>query len=59
MIPSCKDVSALLSQGQDRPLSWGEHLRLRMHLLLCEGCRNFSSQLDFLRTAVRRYRDGR
>lgn len=59
MIPSCKDVSALLSQGQDRPLSWGERMRLRMHLLLCEGCRNFSSQLEFLRTAVRRYRDGR
>ncbi len=59
MIPSCKDVSELLSQGQDRPLNWVERLRLRLHLLLCEGCRNFSSQLDFLRAAVRRYRDDR
>ena len=59
MIPSCKDVSELLSQGQDRPLSWGERIRLRLHLLLCDGCRNFSSQLEFLRTALRRYRDGR
>ena len=59
MIPSCKDVSELLSQGQDRPLSWGERIRLRLHLLLCDGCRNFSSQLEFLRTALRRYRDDR
>ncbi len=59
MIPSCKDVSELLSQGQDRPLRWGERVRLHMHLLLCNGCRNFRNQLEFLRTAVRRYRDDR
>lgn len=59
MIPSCKDVAELLSQGQDRPLTWVEHVRLRAHLLLCDGCRNFSSQLEFLRIAVRRHRDDR
>lgn len=59
MIPSCKDVSELLSQGQDRPLSWGERIRLRVHLMLCNGCHNFGNQLEFLRTAVRRYRDDR
>ena len=59
MIPSCKDVAELLSQGQDRPLNWVEHVRLRVHLLLCDSCRNFRNQLEFLRTAVRRYRDDR
>lgn len=59
MIPDCKEVSALLSQEQDRPLRWGERVRLRMHLLMCRGCGNFKSQLDFLRTAVRNYRDNR
>ena len=59
MIPSCKDVSELLSQGQDRPLNWVERVRLRVHLLLCDSCRNFRNQLEFLRTAVRRYRDDR
>ncbi len=58
MIPSCKEVSELLSQRQDRPLRWSERVGLRMHLLLCDGCRHFRNQLEFLRTAVRRYRDG-
>ena len=57
MIPSCKEVSELLSQEQDRPLRWGERVRLRVHLLLCDGCRNFRDQIEFLRTAVRRCRD--
>jgi hypothetical protein len=57
MIPTCKEVSELLSQGQDRPLSPVEKIRLQLHLLLCRGCRSFSRQLGFLRAAVRRYRD--
>jgi hypothetical protein len=48
----------LLSQAQDQPLRLADRLRLRMHLLICERCRRVSQQLDFLRIAVRRYRDG-
>ncbi|MBY0268753.1 MAG: zf-HC2 domain-containing protein [Burkholderiales bacterium] len=57
MIPNCKHTAELLSQGQDRPLTPVEQLRLRLHLLLCDGCRNFSRQLEFMRRALRRYRD--
>lgn len=57
MMLNCKQTSELLSQGQDRPLKTGENLRLRLHLLLCHGCRSFSRQLDFMRVALRRYRD--
>ena len=57
MMLDCKQTSELLSQGQDRPLTAGEALRLRLHLLLCRGCRRFSRQLDFMRAALRRYRD--
>lgn len=55
LIPSCREVSELLSQGQDRPLSAMERLRVRVHLPLCEACRNFSRQLAFMRAAVRAY----
>ena len=48
----------LLSQAQERPLGRAERWNLRLHLFLCDGCRNFRAQLDFLRTAVRRCRDG-
>lgn len=57
MIPTCQQTSALLSQGQDRPLTLPEKIRMHAHLLLCRGCRGFSRQLDFMRTALRRYRD--
>jgi hypothetical protein len=39
----------------DRRLSWKERVILRMHLLICEACRRFQRQIEFLRTAVRRH----
>lgn len=58
MMPTCRETTELLSQAQDRPLTLAERMRMRLHLLLCRGCRGFSRQLGFLRAAVRRYRDG-
>ena len=54
---SCKESSILLSQAQERRLGFRERFGLHLHLLLCDGCTNFRKQLDFIRTAVRRYRD--
>jgi hypothetical protein len=51
---TCKEVSRIASQGLDRRLGLVERLRLRLHLAICEGCRNFTKQLDFLRKAVAR-----
>ena len=55
---SCKEVSVLLSQAQERRLGLGEWLGLKLHLVLCEGCANFRKQLDFIRAAIKRFRDG-
>lgn len=52
---SCKEVNRLLSEAQDRPLALRERLPLRLHLAVCQGCRNFEKQLDFLRQASRGY----
>ena len=54
---SCKETSLLLSQAQERPLGRTERLAMQLHLFLCKGCRNFRAQLEFMRAAVRRYRD--
>jgi len=54
-IPSCKEVSELLSHAQERPLTLGEKFGLYVHLPLCEGCRNFRRQLEFIRVAITRY----
>jgi len=53
LMMSCKEVSKLISQGQDRKLGFGERVALRMHLAICEGCGNFERQLRVLREAVR------
>lgn len=55
ILKTCKEVSELLSQSQDRPLRPGEKFGLRIHLLMCDGCRNFGRQLGFIRAAMRRY----
>ena len=50
---TCKEVSHLVSQGLDRELGWGERMRLRIHLSICDGCTHFKKQMDFLRRAMR------
>jgi hypothetical protein len=58
LIAKCREVSELLSQAQDRPLTFREKLAVHVHLPLCDACRNFGAQLDVLRAAVRRYIGG-
>ena len=53
MLLSCKETTRLLSQGEDRALGFGERVTLRLHLVICDGCRNVSAQFRFLRLAVR------
>lgn len=49
----CKRNTELLSQGQDRPLTLRERMAMRLHLMMCKGCRNFEKQLAFIRKAAR------
>ena len=49
---SCKEATRLLSQGEDRKLAFGERVALRVHLAICNGCRNVNAQIKFLRLAV-------
>lgn len=53
---SCKEVSRLLSQGEDRRLTLPERLKLRLHLRVCMACTRFARQIAFLRAALQRYR---
>ncbi|MDQ2917571.1 MAG: zf-HC2 domain-containing protein [Pseudomonadota bacterium] len=53
---SCKEVSRLLSRGEDRRLALSERVKLRLHLLVCAACARFARQLAFMREALRRYK---
>lgn len=48
---SCKKATELMSQSQDRELSIKERSLLKLHLTMCNGCRNYRKQLDFIRSA--------
>lgn len=52
---SCKDVTHLVSESQDRPLTLSEKVQLEMHLAMCKGCRNFKAQMSFLRQTCKAY----
>jgi hypothetical protein len=53
---SCKDATRLLSQAEDRRLSYAERVKLRLHLMACVACSRFSRQLALMRDALSRYR---
>ena len=42
------------SRAMEQPLTASERLLLRLHLMLCERCSNFTRQIDFLRRASRK-----
>ena len=53
---SCKEATELISQGMDRRLSLAERFGLRLHLLICRGCRTTDRHLVFLREASSAWR---
>lgn len=54
---SCQHSSRLLSQREDEPLPFGQRLRLRLHLMICDACTNVSRQLAAMRMALRAIRE--
>lgn len=52
---SCRDITALMSQGLDKKLGLSERLAIGLHVMMCPGCRNFKSQSQFIRKAAHRY----
>lgn len=53
----CKEVSRLISDGQDDRLPVADRARMRLHFVLCETCRNVDEQMQFIRRAMRKLSD--
>ncbi len=53
----CREVSHLLSQSREQPLSQWQRAKVRWHLAACEMCSAFERQLALLDAAMRRYRE--
>lgn len=52
----CREVTRLILEGEDRPLTWRERLAMRLHMAICEACPRFVKQVDFMRQAVGRWK---
>jgi hypothetical protein len=48
----CKQMARLISDSLDRPMPPAERTRMRLHMVLCETCRNVDEQMGFLRRTM-------
>ncbi len=48
-MPTCEDISHLVSAGMDEELAFGDRMKIRVHLAMCRWCRRFETQLRLLR----------
>lgn len=55
---TCKEVARILSDGLDAQMAPAERTRLRLHLVICEACRNVEHQFDLLRRLMRKAEPG-
>ena len=53
---TCREVTRIVLEGEERPLAFGERLRLRFHMLICEACPRFVQQVKFMRSAIGRWK---
>lgn len=53
---SCKQVTHLVLQAEDRALPLRERLAVRLHMLVCKACPRFADQVALMRSASRRWR---
>ena len=59
LMRTCKDVTRLVLEGQDRPLRPLESVSLRLHWMICDRCRRFRRQQQFMRVALARWKTER
>ncbi len=52
---SCKEVTRLLSEAQERELTWRERSELKVHRMICKACNNFGKQMVSMRSIARQY----
>ncbi len=54
-LPSCKEVSRLVSESLETKLPLRKRIGLWMHLSMCRLCKGFARQLLVIRTAAKEH----
>jgi predicted anti-sigma-YlaC factor YlaD len=55
---NCQQATRLLSDARERELSLKERAALKVHVMMCSGCRNFGKQMGILGDIARNYVKG-
>ncbi|GIX23546.1 MULTISPECIES: zf-HC2 domain-containing protein [Caldimonas] len=55
---TCVQATRLMSEAQERELAFTERLPLKVHVMMCSGCRHFQTQMGVLRRLARAYAQG-
>lgn len=51
---TCREVTKLISESLDRPLSFRQRISVAMHLAFCRFCSRYQEQMRLIRAAMRR-----
>ncbi len=46
MIPTCKQVTEILSEDLDQPVTGLRRFKLKLHLAICRYCRRYGAQMN-------------
>ena len=52
---SCHEVTRLVSELRERSLTLKEKMELKVHVMMCSGCRNFESNVDIIHQAMHEF----
>lgn len=55
LIPSCREVTQLVSESMEESLPLTKRMGVKLHLLMCVWCRRYRQQLLLMRQMIRRY----
>ena len=55
---NCEEVTRMLSESLERPLTVKERMGVNMHLMMCKGCKNCGQHMHDLRRIAREYAKG-
>ncbi len=55
---NCQQVTRLYSESLERTPTLQERMSLKMHVMMCSGCRNFGKQMHTLRQVARAFAKG-
>lgn len=53
---TCREITRIVIEGEERRLSLAERLTVRYHMLICAACPRFERQLALMRRASARWR---